>query len=86
MGEMLGGMLWASAFTMLGAVLGVALFVGIVSLIPGIVNRFTPHIDEEQEIIRGNRAVADYFGRVVGATIIGVSIVVAAAIIAGIHL
>jgi hypothetical protein len=44
----------------------------------------TPNIDEEKEIIRGNTAVAEYFGRIVGACIIGLSIVVAAAVLGGI--
>jgi len=33
--------------------------------------------------VRGNLAVANYFGRVVQAAIIGMSIIIAAAIIAG---
>ena len=35
-------------------------------------------------MLRGNRAVADYFGRIVAASIIGISIVVAAAVLGGI--
>ena len=85
MARFVDGVVWGAAFTVLGALLGVLLFLGLVLLLPRIVNRFTPHIDEEQEIIRGNRAVADYFGRIVGASIIGASIIVAAAIVAGIH-
>ena len=76
---------WATIFTVLGAVLGLVALLASVALIPKIINRFTPQIDEEAEIVRGNQAVAEYFGRVVGATIIGVSIIIAAAIIAGIH-
>jgi hypothetical protein len=44
----------------------------------------TPNIDEDKEIARGNVAVAQYFGRVVAASIIGVSIVIAAAVGCGI--
>jgi len=44
----------------------------------------TPNIDEEKEIARGNVAVAEYFGRVVAASIIGISIVIAAAILGGV--
>jgi len=46
--------------------------------------RLTPNIDEEKEIARGNRAVARYFGRLTAAAIVGISIVIAAAIIGGI--
>jgi hypothetical protein len=79
------GLVWATIFTVLGALLGVGAFVAIVGFIPRILNAFTPAIDEEREIARGNQAVADYFGRIVGATIVGVAIIIAAAIHAGIH-
>jgi hypothetical protein len=46
--------------------------------------RLTPNIDEEKEIVRGNGAVAEYYGRVVGACIVGISIVIAAAVLGGI--
>ena len=52
--------------------------------LPHLIQRVTPNIDEEKEIARGNVAVAEYFGRVVAAGIIGISIVVAAAVLAGI--
>ena len=52
-------------------------------LVPKIVDRLTPSINEEKEMVRGNVAVANYFGRVVQAAIIGMSIIIAAAIIAG---
>jgi len=51
--------------------------------LPRIVNRMSPNIDEEKEIARGNQAVAEYFGRVVSAGIIGMSIIVAAAVLGG---
>ena len=54
------------------------------AIVPKMMNRLTPNIDEEKEIARGNVAVAEYFGRVVGGCIIGVSIVIAAAILGGI--
>ena len=79
------GMLQASIFTLLGAVLGIFGLLFAAAYIPGILSRFTPNIDEEEEIAKGNAAVADYFGKVVGATIIGVSLIISAAIIAGIH-
>jgi hypothetical protein len=43
-------------------------------------NHFTPQIDEEKEIIRGNIAVAQYFGRITSALILGFSIIIAVAI------
>jgi hypothetical protein len=76
---------WLLIFTVLGAMVGIAALIATVGLIPKIVGKFTPHIDEEAEIVRGNQAVAAYFGRVVGATIIGVSIIIGCAVIAGIH-
>lgn len=79
------GVVWATTFTVLGALLGVAALLAIAPMIPRVIGRFTPHIDEELEIARGNRAVADYHGRIAAATITGVSIIIAAAIVAGIH-
>jgi hypothetical protein len=49
-----------------------------------LIDRLTPNIDEQKEIVRGNSAVAEYFGRVAGATIIGLSLVVAAAVLGGV--
>jgi hypothetical protein len=34
--------------------------------------------------VRGNTAVAEYYGRIVGAVILGLSIVVAAAVLGGV--
>ena len=69
--------------TFVGGLFG-ALMVLVASVfIPKIIERLTPKLDEEKEIARGNVAVAEYFGRVVAACIIGVSIVVAAAVIGG---
>ena len=39
--------------------------------------------DKEKEIIRGNSAVAEYFGRIVSAGIVGISIIIAAAVLGG---
>lgn len=75
----------ATAFTILGGALGLAfMLIGII-LIPRISNMLTPNIDEEKEIARGNMAVAHYFGGIIQAAIIGMSIIIGAAIIAGIH-
>jgi uncharacterized membrane protein YjfL (UPF0719 family) len=76
-------LLWAVAFSLIGGVLGIALVLASAALLPPVLNRLTPHIDEEAEIARGNVAVAQYFGRVVSACILGVSLVVAAAVLGG---
>lgn len=47
--------------------------------------RFTPHIDEEREIAEGNRAVAEFHGRVVAALILGISIIIATSIYVGLY-
>ena len=75
---------WASLFMVVSAVIGVVLILGAALVIPKLLDRLTPAIDEEKEIARGNRAVAEYFGRLTAAAIIGISIVIAAAMIGGI--
>jgi hypothetical protein len=75
----------ASVYTFLGGFLGLVCLIVSILIIPKIMNALTPQIDEEKEILKGNSAVAQYFGRVVQATVIGISIIIAAAIIAGIH-
>lgn len=75
---------WAILFTVIGATLGVLLVLVASVAVPWVMNRVTPGIDEAGEIARGNRAVADYFGRIVSAVIIGISIVIAAAVLAGV--
>ncbi len=72
---------WAVAYAVIGGVVGGIMVLLASVLLPRFIDRLTPHIDEEKEIIRGNQAVAEYFGRVVAASILGVSIVVAAAIL-----
>ncbi len=79
----LGGIGWAGVYALAGALAGAALMLLFSVVLPRIVNRLTPNIDEEKEIARGNRAVAEYFGRVVSAGIIGMSIIVAAAVLGG---
>ena len=75
---------WSLVFSVIGSLIGMAL-VNLSSLIlPTLVDRMTPNIDEQKEIVRGNLAVGEYFGRVVGSAILGVSIVVAAAVLGGI--
>jgi hypothetical protein len=75
---------WAIVFSVVGGVIGVGLVLAASMVLPRLIDRMTPNIDEEKEIVRGNRAVAEYFGRVVGASILGVSVVVAAAVLGGI--
>ncbi|HVP66043.1 MAG TPA: DUF350 domain-containing protein [Anaeromyxobacteraceae bacterium] len=84
MSQVAQDMLWAVAFSVLGGLVGIALIVAASVLLPRLIERLTPDIEEEKEIARGNVAVAEYFGRVVGASILGVSIVVAAAVLGGI--
>jgi hypothetical protein len=75
----------AVLFTILGVFLGIILFLALSLLLPKIIQKLTPRIDEEKELIRGNTAVAEYYGRITAAVITGISIIIAAAIIAGIH-
>ena len=75
---------WTIVFAVVAAVVGIALVMGATMVIPRILERLTPNLDEDKEIARGNRAVAEYFGRIVSACIIGISIVIAAAILGGI--
>jgi uncharacterized membrane protein YjfL (UPF0719 family) len=75
---------WAILFALVGGVVGISLILMASLVLPKLIERFTPNIDEEKEIARGNTAVAEYFGRISAACIIGVSIVVAAAVIGGI--
>ena len=75
---------WAILFAVVGGVVGISLILLASLILPKLIDRFTPKIDEEKEIARGNTAVAEYFGRISAACIIGVSIVVAAAVIGGI--
>lgn len=76
--------IWALMFSVAGGLVGVALLIALSAKLPKVFNTLTPHIDEEKEIAGGNRAVAEYFGRVVSASIIGVSMIIAAAVLGGI--
>lgn len=77
-------LVWASVFIIMAAIVGIFLIVASIWIVPRLLNRLTPNIDEDKEIARGNRAVAEYFGRVISAVIIGISIVIGAAIVGGI--
>jgi len=75
---------WAMIFAIVGGVVGMVLVIASSLILPGLIDRLTPNIDEQKEIARGNTAVGEYFGRVVAAAILGVSIVAAAAVLGGI--
>ncbi len=75
---------WAIVFCFVGALMGIALVLAAAAYVPRVLEKFTPNIDEGREIVRGNRAVAHYFGLVCGACILGLSIVIAAAVLGGI--
>ena len=74
---------WSLVFSIVGAIIGMVLVLVSSLIIPRLLDRLTPNIDEHKEIVRGNQAVAEYFGRLAGAAILGVSIVVAAAVLGG---
>lgn len=73
----------AVVFALTGAAAGAALLMWFSARIPAIFDRLTPNIDEGKEIVRGNRAVGDYYGRIVSAAILGVSIIIAASVLGG---
>ncbi len=74
---------WAVVFSLVGGAAGAFLLVWFSSRIPAVFDKITPDMDEGKEIIRGNRAVAEYFGRIVSSAILGVSIIIAAAVLGG---
>ena len=75
---------WSMVFSFVGGLVGMALVLAASFLVPRLIDRVTPNIDEQKEIARGNSAVAEFYGRVVAAAILGVSIVVAAAVLGGV--
>jgi hypothetical protein len=75
---------WSIIFSVIGGIIGMALVVSSSLILPGLINRVTPNIDEQKEIARGNSAVGEYYGRIVASAILGVSIVIAAAVLGGI--
>ena len=84
MSEMAVNIGWAVVFSFVGGAIGIVLVLAASLVLPRLIDRMTPNLNEEKEIARGNVAVAEYFGRVVGASIIGISIVVAAAVLGGV--
>ncbi len=75
---------WSMLFSLVGGLIGMALVLLASSVVPKLMERLTPNIDEGREIARGNAAVAEYYGRIVGACILGLSIVIGAAVLGGI--
>jgi ABC-type multidrug transport system fused ATPase/permease subunit len=75
---------WAIVFSVVGGLVGMMLVLLASVIVPRLIDRFTPNMDEQKEILRGNSAVAEYYGRLVSAAILGVSIVVAAAVLGGV--
>ncbi len=78
--DILLSILWAALFAVLGGVIGIFLLLKFTCMVPRLLNNMTPDIDEEKEILRGNRAVSDYFGRLAGSVVLGASVIFAAAI------
>ncbi len=75
---------WSMVFSFIGGLVGMVLVLLASSIVPKLIDRITPDIDEHKEIVRGNSAVAEYFGRVVSAVILGLSLVIAAAVLGGV--
>jgi hypothetical protein len=78
------GIGWAIVFSVIGGGVGIVLVLVASMVLPRLVERLTPDLDEEKELARGNVAVAEYFGRIVAASILGMSIVAGAAVLGGI--
>ena len=75
---------WAVVYIVVGGLVGIGLVLMAASILPRLIDRMTPHLDEGKEMARGNQAVAVYFGIVGGACILGVSLVIAAAVLGGV--
>jgi hypothetical protein len=71
-------------YVLLAGVIGILFMALATFIVPHLVDRMTPRINDEKEIAKGNLAVATYVGQITQAVIIGMSIIVAAAVIAGI--
>ena len=73
----------AVAYTIVGGVIGLLFMMLGVYILPKFMDKITPKIDDEKEILKGNLAVGTYFSNIIGAMIIGLSIIIGAAIIGG---
>jgi uncharacterized membrane protein YjfL (UPF0719 family) len=69
-------------FIALSSIVGIIILILVTAAAKKIVEGLTPHYDEEKEIKKGNQAVAEYSGRLIQSVIIGISIIIGAAIIA----
>jgi hypothetical protein len=74
---------WSIIFSAVGGLIGMVLVIFSALILPALIDRMTPNLDEKKEMARGNVAVGQFYGRVVGSAILGVSIVVAAAVLGG---
>jgi hypothetical protein len=74
---------WSIIFSAVGGLIGMVLVIFSALILPTLIDRMTPNLDEKKEMARGNVAVGQFYGRVVGSAILGVSIVVAAAVLGG---
>jgi hypothetical protein len=70
-------------YSILCGILGICMMGLAAFIIPKIVDKVTPDIDDEKELLRGNVAMGVYTGIITAAVILGISIIVAASIIAG---
>ncbi len=77
--------LYILLYTLVGGGLGTLIILIVARCVPGLIDRLTPNIDEQKEIVRGNQAAAQFYGLISAAVIIGVSIVIAAAVLGGLQ-
>ncbi len=71
-------------YIVIGGAAGIIMMLLASFIVPKIMGHMTPNINEEKEIVRGNLAVATYYGQVTQAVIIAIGIIIAAAVIAAI--
>ena len=72
------------AYIIIGGAVGIAMMLFASFIVPRIMGMMTPRINEEKEIVRGNLAVASYYGQITQGVIIAIGIIIAAAVIAAI--
>lgn len=78
--------LWLGiGYVFVGGIIGIGVMALALKLVPKIVDSITPNINDERELVRGNMAVATYIAQVTQAVIIGISIIIAAAVFAGLN-
>ena len=57
-------LVWTCVFIAVSVSVGIILILASTLVIPKLIDKLPPNIDEDKEIARGNRAVAEYFGRI----------------------